>query len=157
MKNPFKTYVAHIDKHLTPYGVLFTPKEFIAMKGFGLLVGVTTGTIFASMHYITYGMLIPSTVMGVSFTILGHLMPNMYVKHLSKQRKKQLNAQMDETLETIKEKMETEEDFMKILQTVAEQTTYPIAHDLKRIHKEYKTQNKTIALEELQHELKKNA
>lgn len=157
LKNPFKAYVAHVDKHLTPYDVYFTPKEFIAMKGYGLLVGVTVGAIFSSMHYVTYGMLVPSTIMGVSFSILGYLAPNMWVKHLSKQRKKMLDSQLEETLQTIKEKMETEQDLMTVLKTVAEQTTYPIAHDLKRIHEEYTVQNKHIAFEELQNELKKHA
>lgn len=165
MKNPFKMYVSHIEKHLTPYGVAFTPKEFIAMKGFGLLVGVTVGTIFASMHYMTYGMLIPSTVMGVSFSVLGHLMPNMWIKHLSKKQKKAENKLMKETLKTemeatlqaIKAQMETEQDLMHVLQTVAEQTNNVIANDLKRIHAEYAAQNKHINFEELENELKKNA
>lgn len=157
MKNPWKQYVAYIEKNLTPYEVYFTPKEFIAMRGFGLLVGVTVGIIFACMHYIMYNMIALSAVVGVSFSIIGFLMPNVWITYLSKQNKKKMQKQLDETLDAIKEKMETEHDLMHVLTIVAEQTTTPFAQDLKRIHAEYTTQNKEINFEELQSELKKNA
>ena len=157
MKNPFKSYVAHVEKHLTPYNVYFTPKEFIAMRAYGLLVGLTVGATFAGMQYVTYGMLAPSVVMGTSFSILGYLAPNVWIKHLSKKQKATLNEQLEETLQIIKEKMETEQDLMAVLQTVAKETEYPIAHDLKRIHASYTLENKELKFEELQRELKKNA
>lgn len=136
--NIWAKYVGHVEKQLATFYTGYSAKEFIAMRTFGLVVGFTVGSIASVMNYMTYSNLATATVLGVGFSLIGFLAPNVQLNYTNKKHAKVLETELEETLLSIKERFDKENDIMKAIQSVASEKSKPMAHALHRICEENK-------------------
>lgn len=151
-------YIDNIQEKLDKANVLFSRREFITMKLYGLLVGVTTGTIFSFIaYYDTYNTLISSTI-ACTFSVLGLITPNVWIKYLTYKRKKLLENQLEDTLMNINKELKHDDDILQAMKIVADKMPYPVGHDLNRLRNEsFISNNIPKSIDEIKESLIKRA
>jgi tight adherence protein B len=121
-----------LGEHLIRANMKLRPSEFVMVQ-----VGFMIGWAVISLLRFGYG---PQFVVA---GVIGYLIPMRYVKHRQGQRLKALNRQLPDTLSLLSNALKAGLSLPQALDTVARNTTAPIADELSRVIREMNIGNAT--------------